>query len=88
MKRWLKESPTPFWVLDLLTTEFHDLDGGELELFEDEERRTLLEEAEEKLTPGDGAEAANPELLAWIKERRAECDRPRKSPAGVGAARG
>ena len=85
VRRWLIESPTSYWALELVSTDFFDLGGGRLEVFSPDERRGFLTRALDELTPKDGgrSSASNPKLVKWIQDRLAELppapdDTPRK----------
>lgn len=68
--RWLAESPTSFWALELVVTDFVDFDQKPLELFQPGQRIELLENAQREIIR-KGSPSSAP-LATWIEERLEE----------------
>lgn len=75
--RWLAESPTSYWALELVVTDFVDFRNKRLRLFESNGRVPLLENAKKQLALDAGAPSSE-RLRAWIDEHL-EAERPRAS---------
>lgn len=78
VQRWLKESPTSYWALELVVTDFVRFDGTPLELFGPEFRLESLTAAREQLRNGVSG-SSNPKLLAWV-DGRLKAEREKVSP--------
>ena len=67
VERWLKESPTSYWALELVVTDFFDFRGEPLELFSRDFRRVVLTRAKEALQSSGRSRTSSHHLLEWVE---------------------
>lgn len=86
VQRWLKETPTAYWALELVVTDFFDFDGEPLEVFEAEFRKDRLVEAKYELERPGATGPSNQPLLEWVNERlKEELDKETRALAEASA---
>lgn len=66
MRRWLSSNPRAYWALELATTDFFDLEGRRLDLFDAETRRRFVDEAIESVR----GSPKHTEFLEWAQQER------------------